>query len=449
MFKRITDEVKSVVRTNLFKVTSVLWSGRIISSAMGIFTNIILTRLLGLEGFGQFALILSTAVLTIGLFDPRFWETAIKYLTKYQVQNEHGKSIAILKLAYLSTFAGGILSFLVLHLISSLLPLQYLQPQFRDLVFPMSIGWFFQTTGMLSLSVMRVFNRAGVQAFYQVILSSTTLILYLVSLLVFKNGVSGIAWSYLISSGLSFIFLSTFVISTLIKKIGLSGKISLISEDYKELWHFSIHMKLHGFLRQLIDLELIVLKFFTNDFVVGVYSIAIRITSIVNIFFEPIIYAIYPEMSRSFEERNYTKLWKIVKYTAIVNPAIVMIMIVGFLFTGEFMLRFAIDNTTAFMPVLLLLISLVPMQAITWSRPLMLSIGEPMRYNIIIFSITVVRIILISLLAPLITYNSPPVAYLTTNFLMAFIFYLEAKRISRKHFSISDDKLPEIGEKVF
>ena len=430
MLGRVGKEINSIIKTNLFRITSVLWSGRTISSALGIFTNIILARILGLELFGQFALILSTSLIVVGIFDPRFWETIVKYLTRYQTRNENAKSAALIKVAYLTTFLGGFLAFLILFVITAIFQLNYISEQYRWLVFPAALGFFMQTLGFLSLSLLRVYDRVGVQASYQVLLAGSTLALYLVSLLVLHAGIPGVIWSYLIASTISIAILLSFVFTTVRKNSGFKGKIEAIRDDFQEILKFSLSVKFHGFLKQVRDLEIIILKLLTNDLVVGVYALAVRIINVVNVFFEPIFLAVYPEMTRCFEKKDFTKLKRLIKYITIITPSIGVLMIAGFIFTGEFLLEFAIENTAAFWPVMILLISLIPTQSITWARPLMLAVGKPQKYNNIVLLSICLRLIAIVLLAPIITFNGPPVAYLIANSAMALYFLTMAGKLT-------------------
>lgn len=293
-----------------FKNTSWTLFGRIFSLGISFFTTVYVIRHLGPENYG----LLTFSISFVGLFS-FIAGLGIDQILYRELSKDISKKDELLGTSLFLKLIASIVSIILIYISTYLIKSD---PVTRLLILINSFTLFFG-----SFNIIFFFFQAKVQAKYQAVsLISVTIILSLLKIFVifFNKGIIYFAFVFFLENilyAIIGILIYTRLGNTLLK---WSIKKEIIISLIKDSWPLMVSS---AFILVYSRIDQVMLKFLTNDFNVGVYDAAIRISEIWYFIPSLIIGSVFPAIINSrmvhvglFKERM-KKLYSLMFYMSI------------------------------------------------------------------------------------------------------------------------------------
>ncbi len=288
--------------TRLYKNAAILFGGNALSAFLGLVCMAVLTRALGVEVFGRYALITAYIALIDRLVSFQTWQALIHYGTKAIKENALERLGALFffgfSLDLLSALLGAILAVGGILLIPEAFGLQQIEPQvIIMMVLVLLFNWVSTPT-----AILRIFDKFYFQAMYLNIASIMRL--------------AGYTFLWLSGSKALFLYIAVWSISTIIGRLFLflmslreatKNHILLFSrpaafknlfQEAPGLWKFVLTTNLDGIVRIIRDADIFVVNALLGVSATALYKIARDLARIPTQFTGSFYQAIYPELAK-------------------------------------------------------------------------------------------------------------------------------------------------------
>lgn len=417
-------------KKNLFKNIVWLFGGGTASSVFTTLETIVLARMLGLENFGLFSLVVAYVRLLNRFFDFRVWETAVKYVGDYWERGEGDKACSMIKFSYIVDISSGILAFFISILLAKFANDLFIRSSegFAFIVI-YSISLLISTANTTSEAILRVFDKFKNIAFINSFQSFIRLSFVLISL-VAGYGVKGVLFAYVATSIFGFVLRQLVVWKLLIDNNlnrWTSAKLVLIKEKLKEISYFMLNTNLIGTLKMANEghLAILVLGYFAGKEASGLYKVARAVVKVMYRFSGPVNQAIYPNLVRLYNQKSLEKFVSLITYSLktlmkfTVPVATICIVFTGFIiniFFGEQYLP-----ATNAMRVIVL--AVVIAQLTFWVGPALLAIGKPEKRSILEIMNTIFYAVVLVLLVSKFSLIGAAFAILLSSILKSILSY--------------------------
>lgn len=311
-----------------FKNTILTFSRQVLSILIGVVTVIIIARVLGPEGQGEYTLLTLFATLLFTFLNFGFNVSSTYYIGKGNIYDEHTiwktNLIVMSFLSILSILAGGFVIIFLKDLFFSSISTSYLSimllilPFFFLLNFVQSIFLGYQNFDVINISA--------------ILTQLLILILTFLFLNVFHMNVLGAILAFIISN----IIISILLVILLLKKYHLSIKKGVFSIPFaKDAFNYGIKVhisNLVSFFNYRADTFLI--AYFSNPLSVGIYNVAVSIAERLWIVSQSVSNVLFPKISSmsNNDEKDYltTMLTRNVLLISIIT-SIILVLISDFL----------------------------------------------------------------------------------------------------------------------
>lgn len=311
-----------------FKNTILTFSRQVLSILIGVVTVIIIARVLGPEGQGEYTLLTLFATLLFTFLNFGFNVSSTYYIGKGNIYDEHTiwktNLIVMSFLSILSILAGGFVIIFLKDLFFSSISTSYLSimllilPFFFLLNFVQSIFLGYQNFDVINISA--------------ILTQLLILILTFLFLNVFHMNVLGAILAFIISN----IIISILLVILLLKKYHLSIKKGVFSIPFaKDAFNYGIKVhisNLVSFFNYRADTFLI--AYFSNSLSVGIYNVAVSIAERLWIVSQSVSNVLFPKISSmsNNDEKDYltTMLTRNVLLISIIT-SIILVLISDFL----------------------------------------------------------------------------------------------------------------------
>lgn len=324
MIEKVKNKIKE---NNILKNTLILFSGQSFASIIGIFNTILLIKAIGVDGNGIIALIMSYSAIFNGVFNFQSYNAVIKYGTDALEKKIDNLYKQILKQAFLQDILTAILAFIVGYLCVGVV--SRFMGWDSEIIFYIKIYLItilMNITGVFT-GILRLHDKFIVIAKLNVQVNIFRFIFMILGLMLKLPFVYYVVVE-IILSGIS----SCILICNSIKVLKVAGfcdflKVS-ISFD-KEFTKFNFYNNITS----TIDLPVgQLVTFIINKFVgvteVGIYSILLKLGSIISKITEPMGQALLPELSRLVAKDKIKDAKNIIKKIFIYTNLIGLVAIV-------------------------------------------------------------------------------------------------------------------------
>jgi O-antigen/teichoic acid export membrane protein len=202
--------------------------------------------------------------------------------------------------------------------------------------------------------------------------------------------------------------------------------LSLIARERKSMATFLFSTNLAGTFRILsTKLDVIVIAALSSSAAVALYKVATRIAGTLMLFSDPLVVAVYPEMSQLHARKAIAQLSKMVKMLAKILAVFAFLLIVVFAFFGKWMLgTLAGTQYVNAQPVaLVMLVGTSLSMVFFWARPLLLVYGLASRLVLVAVVSLVIQFVSLYLMVPAMGAQGAGLAF-TFHYCMAFALSL-------------------------
>jgi len=407
----------------VLKNTSYLFSSNTISAALGMFSSIFVTRLLGVNGLGLVATVQTFASNINRLLSFRMSEVVVKYLgqTLAVGQKDDAESIqasdgviqkttnnlqaaAIVKGIGLVEAATSILAYLVLLLLTSWAA--------RLLAKDPSVAFLFPFYGLMlianlvyetSTGVLQAHKRFDRLAIINTIQSIITFILILVAFLL-KRGVVEVLSAYLLGKTFAGVAISISAIVQMNQTLGRGWWSTSLKQvkEWRDIFGFAINTNLNGTVNLVTrDNALLYLSYLSPANVaqsyVGYFKLGLSIINFITLPIDPFTWPTYTEITRTIVLRQWQKTRSLLKRVSSIAGVWTLAATAGIALLGWWLIPLVYGPSTApvYPVVLILLVGYGTANILNWNRPLLLAFGKPSYPLFVALAVGVIEILLI------------------------------------------------------
>jgi O-antigen/teichoic acid export membrane protein len=402
----------------LFKNSSILFSGNVISTLLNLAILSIAAKKLGAGNFGQFVLAQSYVLVLIQLFSMQSWQVLIKFGTslKNDVVAFRRFSIRLLSV----DFGLAVLSIIVsLFLKGYFIKLFNVSDEINMVINIYTIFILFSITGT-AIGILRVFDKYKILSIYPIFMGGLKLLL----LLIFINNLTLTNFTYIWVISESLINIILIFISYIIL---IKGKTSNIDKDTtsnnelttKQVITFAFSTSLNATIRNVTkQLDIIIVGFILGNINAGYYKIIKQFAAIFGKVSDPLYSVIFPQLTRLWNNKQYAQMKQLIVKSIFIMSIIGITLIVIMVILVEYIIVFSVGSEYLVIKNSLLIYLLANLIAIIFLalQPTILAIGKP---NISLYSM-----IFSSIIYLLILFYGLPIMGLVGTGIAYILFYL-------------------------
>jgi len=390
--------------------SSVLFSSNTISLGLSVIQSILAARLLGPAGFGLVAIVMGYASTVNGLLSFRMSELVVRYAGEYLEKDEKEKAAALVKAASLSEAGVSLLAF-VFVLLTAALASQFIAktPDTAWLFVVYSIGLLANFNTETATGILQALDKIKLQGLINLVQSILT-----VGLIVFAFFIQGslqlVLYAYLagkIVLGLGMFFTAIYHLT---RRLGNGwwnmslrgttlapgasageqspgdGRLLRREErpprngiDFRELARFAVSSNLSATIILIFrESEVLWVGYFLSSEAAGYYKAAYAIILLLAVPVHPLILTVYPELNRLIVQKAWPRLRDFLRKITAVAFAYNLILGLGLILFGRWLLGlYGTQYIAAYPALMALLIGMVFNFTLFWNRPLLLSFSLP------------------------------------------------------------------------
>ncbi len=366
---------------NLIKNIGWATAGQAVSALGLLAETFLLAHYLTISAFGTLLVLIALVELVFGLLDCRGGEAVIKFYPELERESGRRGVGGLLRFIFGVDACLALLGCLLIPLLAPLWSALYpdqktfaphlivlaLGAGLRALV--RSVGSFLRVSGAFPLSV-----KCGMAALL-LRLSAIGIVL------VVRPEISLLVWAIFAADGAFFLILAAACRHKLGKsRIPLGrGARRLDPSRKREVAGFLFYINLASTMRILATkLDVLLIAALSSTGVVALYKVAARVAGMVLLFSDPLVLAVYPELSKLYAEgalaRAKVLIWRLSLLLAILAALVFTV----FFFAGPWLLRLIAGDAyeTAHPTVLFMLAGTLIGMIFFWLRPVLMILGQ-------------------------------------------------------------------------
>lgn len=358
-----------------------LFSSNSISLVLSVVQGVLAARLLGPAGYGLIAIVMSYASTVNGFFSFRMSETVVRYGGEYLEKKEMQKAAALIKAAGLTEAAVSIMAFVVVVLTAGL-AMRFIAktPDTQWMFIVYSIGLLANFNTETSTGILQITDKIKLQGTINLVQNTVTALL-VVATFILKGPLMFVLAAYLI--GKVMMGLGIFIAAQIHLRRALGAgwwKAPFASlPSFRELARFAISSNLSATVILIFrESEILWVGYFLNSEAAGYYKVAYTIISLLSVPADPLILTVYPELNRLIVQKAWPRLRDFLRKVTILSFAYNIVLALGFIILGRWVLWiYGAKYVAAYPALIALLIGMVFNYTLFWNRPLLLSFNLP------------------------------------------------------------------------
>jgi O-antigen/teichoic acid export membrane protein len=355
--------------------------GQFVSAGVSFVETIVLARYLSLNDFGILATLTSAAELVYGLLDFRAGEAVIKFVPELKSSRGDSGVAAFLKLILLLDASVSVVGFAIILVLGRLiLGWSSLQNVYFSSLVVISFGLAARSVVRSIGAYFRICGR-----FDQLTMIGSITLLGRLALIVIVGvmipTISALSWASA-AANLFYMIVIALALQWVLRtnKLELQGSpIRLVSDMRRPMTAFLLSRNLEGTLRTLsTKLDTLVIAGLTSPGMVAIYKVAGRLAGSLMVFSDPLLVAVYPELSHLYASGRTKELRKLLRNMTLAFTALAVVAVGGFAIFGRWILHTLAgpQYDSAYPVVLLMFAGSVVSMIFFWARPLLLVRGH-------------------------------------------------------------------------
>jgi O-antigen/teichoic acid export membrane protein len=303
----------------LYRNSSYIFFSNIIKSAIIFLDTILFTRILSIEEFGIFIVLVSLSEIIFQTLNPNLGISVIKYSNEFLNDKDYNSFIAFIKFCVIFTLGSSVLSILIVILLSfvgGIVSHNLLAIPFA-FFFYIILKSFSSLDGILN-GLAKFFDKFKLISILAVICPALSISINLLIFLIY--GKISLTTFIIINSSISFIqtiiYLGTsyYLISRNYTNSIFSSKISILKPRIKEILVFILPTSLSKTIKTInTRIDILLLNFFAGSSAVSIYSLAKKFIVFIPLILDPIDNSIYPQIEKLYSNKQFDVLISFLK----------------------------------------------------------------------------------------------------------------------------------------
>lgn len=425
-------------KNELFSNISWLFGAKSGKSILVSIELVVLARILGLENFGLFSVVIAYVNILNFLVDFRVWEASIRYVGEFLEKRETDKVLSMIKFSFLVDVLTGVIAFFLAVLLAKFANEYFVKSENGvEFIIVYSVSLLVSTANTTADALFRVFDKFKTIAFVNS--SEAFFRLTLVAVILFLGyGVREVLFVYVVAAFFGFLLRQVIVNRILFEKNlsnWLSSPIKLLFPRLKEISWFLLNTSFNATLKMANEGNIAVLflgHFFGNQ-AAGIYKVARSVIKVMARIVDPVYEAIYPKLVSLTSQNLLLKSTEVIKYALKNLLKFTLPIAFVILVFAELIIRlvFGAEYTDASNTMRVLTVAALFTGTTFWVTPSLLALGRPgFRTAINLFK-TLIYIVLLLILVPRYSYIGAAVAYLLAE-IINFVVSIYLKTVITK-----------------
>lgn len=367
----------------LVKNSGYLFSATGVSAVVSIIQGVLVTRMLGVVGFGVLGVIITFTNLTNNLVSFKMGEMVVKYVSHFSENGDETRAAAVFKLAALLEMAASLLAFLLLWLAAPLAA----RLLAKDVAYSSYFGLYslivlLNLISESSTGLLQIFNRFRAIAIFTVVSSVATLV-WVIGIFLADGGLQGVILAFVIGKGLGAVGLALTALHAALNRWGrawFAAPLSGLRGYGRELARFAISTNLSATISLATkESELLWVSLLRSPAEVGLYKLAINVSALAQMPLQPLPQATYPELARQAARKDWRGFRRLLQRGSLL-AGVYTVLSAGFLVVfGRWLIAFFYTNEflPAYSPLVVLLVGYLAANTFYWRRTSLLALGQP------------------------------------------------------------------------
>lgn len=302
----------------LVKNASLLFGAETVVTLIGAVQFPLVTRLLGVENYGAWGIVISWVGLIGQIIAFRLWETVIKYFSQFMIGEDEPRALALLKLCLLIDFIVGVVTFFVVAASAGLAASFVLKarPDGADLIRLEAFNMLMGMSMSVWMAVLRVFDRFKVISAYNVA-SAIVLFVFWMPALALHAGVGGLILATAIVKLCQTLALAIMARRDLQKRFKgswFAADLNTLRGYWREIWVMLFSMNVDAIRKiALGNADMVVLGWLATPAQAGIYRLAKQLASFFGRLTNPIYDTLYPEVTRLYQTEGPARVREMVQ----------------------------------------------------------------------------------------------------------------------------------------
>ncbi|MGE3317245.1 MAG: lipopolysaccharide biosynthesis protein [Planctomycetaceae bacterium] len=385
--QKLRAQIRSIATSSILRNTGWQYASNIAGALLAFVYSLMLGRALGVEKYGLISLSLGFAGLIFNLVELRLHEWVIRYLTEFWEAGDYRRAIATIRLSLIADVVTGLIavvSVFALSPIAAVLFNELRTERAQTLIWLAGMVSFSGNVGnATAIGVLRVLKSFRALALIKIgghllKLAATAIVLLLVNI-----GVSRAVLGVSVATGLvTTIVLAAVAVRELRRSLPFkvkNSRISLLQPRLPEMARFAGNI--YGVSLAAIptrDLDVNFLGVYSSAAVVGTYRVARDFMAAMWQVSDPMLFVIYPELSRLWARRDLQALQRLL-WSSFFGLAAVAVLLCGaafFTVPSIITMSMGSDFAEAGLYFRWMLIGLVVWMPLLWVNPLLMASGR-------------------------------------------------------------------------
>ena len=403
------DEASGIVSRHLRRIAGQsgwLLGGQLAQGALALVQAIVLTRALGLRGYGLFVLVMVSVTAVVQLLDSRVWEALVRYVPLFRARSDRDAATATLQLCILIEIASGVLAFSALWLLAEPIANTFVKdPDGADWLRIYAFVALFAIAKEVSSALLRISDRYVALALHGVA-SAALATLAVTTAWLFGGSIETMLLARVAAAAGGALILVVLGVDAC-RRLGLNvaqlGTFAALRGRRGEVLRFALLSNVSASARLVTsNADVLLLGLLQAPAVVGIYELARRMANTVHSLSTPLYSAVFPEISKLVAEGRYSEVLQLrSRLTRILFAAVVPLcglatllapLIVPLVFGGDF---------AASAPLLQVLVWYYLWLPLLWLPGFLLAIGRARELTTLTVADALVYLVLLLGLIPL------------------------------------------------
>jgi len=375
-----------------------------VNAAVAFAETVLLARFLSLESFGALIVLTSAVDFVFGVLDFRTGQAVIKFAPEYAT---HGvgrvggflRMMLLIDLSIAAVGFGGIVLFG-----SAIAHVADLSDGFRHLMIVLAVGGALKSLVRSAGSYLRVSGAFGAASTLSMVAACARIVI-VVAIVTTDSSLASIAYGLVVADGLFCLLMAGASFHTA-RRNGhnpLTASLRSIGVERRAIWSFLLSTNVESTIKTVSGkVDVLLLAVLTTPGAVAIYKVATRIAGTFLLFSDPLLMAIYPEMSRAEAEGRMGEMRRILKGFTRWLLVVATVGVALFAVAGRWLLEWLAGAEYAAAHAAALVMTAGTALAMTyfWARPLLLVRGRSRALVGVISVAALVQFTLFTLLAP-------------------------------------------------
>jgi O-antigen/teichoic acid export membrane protein len=387
LMAKIIDSLKKVFQRfdpeskNLIKNSSWVTIANTLGTIFAFIKTIAITRILGVELFGTYALAIAFIITTQEFLRLNISMGLIRYGAIFSSEGRPDKIVSIIKFSLGLSTLSAIISILVLSIITIFSYSTFIKvPDLTVYIIAFAFANSLNFIDAISKASLKLFYKFKVNSIIQMIMDTIETGIVIGTLFVYGANIEAFFTAVIVArilNSLTCNFAAYRELSIALKP-HLKSKISLIKDQQKDFFSYIFGNSLSSSLKVFMNQgDVLLLGNMTSTTAVGIYSAAKKLAYSVLTLTDPLASAIFPQLSHLIASKDHAKIKVMVKKITVIMliPSLIVLITCFFLKAFFIELLFGTDFLGAAEPFIILLVCALQGSIFFWALPLIQSMG--------------------------------------------------------------------------